>query len=164
MLKMVSRLFTLLVFVLMRVIPESSLAATIDQARPESSEKNLLIEATAGQVWLPEDEVFELGLDVEFFPTKFAHHLSLGLSAEVEFEENNEFYLGPLLSYYQNHYKVFTSAGLQGHDHHWRLKTRLGVGKEFYLTEDLIFVPGAFVDFIDDETHYALNFGFAKEF
>jgi hypothetical protein len=110
-------------------------------------------------------EVFEIGLDYEYFLPGWQHHLSFGVASEIEFLQNDEFYLGPLVSLYYFHTKVFYTTGIQTNfsgKAYW--KNRLGFGYEFFLEEHFIVVPTIAVDRAEGEFHRAFSLGFAWEF
>lgn len=146
----------IIILSLLLLLPVSLLA--------NSSPYHQLIELTAGKIWTQHDQFYELGLDYEYFPRKFDHHLSFGIATELEFEEENEFFVGPLVSIYYHLVKYFLTTGLQGHDSYWRLKTRMGIGYEFYIKQNLILVPNLTADYIDQEIHPGISLGLAHEF
>jgi hypothetical protein len=123
-----------------------------------------LAEFTFGKVWATHEQFLEIGLDFEYFPDQFSHRLSFGLASEIEFEKENEFYAGPLVSIYLSHVKVFLTSGLQGHNSFWRLKTRGGIGYDFHLPNEYLIIPNLTLDFIDHEMHPGVNIGLAKMF
>lgn len=123
-----------------------------------------LAEITLGNVWAVDEQFAEMGLDLEYFPERYSHFFSFGLASEIEFEKDKEFYTGPLVSYYHSQKKIYITAGLQGHDSYWRLKSRVGAGYDFHLSHAYMIIPNITVDFIDSETHPGLSVGVARKF
>lgn len=130
----------------------------------DSEAYDKLVEITLGNVWTPSEQFVETGLDLEYFPERFSHRLSLGLASEIEFEKEKEFYTGPLVSLYLSEVKIFMTAGLQGHNSYWRLKSRTGIGYDFHLPNEYLIIPNLTFDFIDREIHPGASIGLAKKF
>lgn len=127
-----------------------------------SQANDVLAEVTLGNVWTKKDSFVEMGFDLEYFPSKEGTHFSFGVATEVEFEKENEFYAGPLLSLYLSHFKLFLTSGLQGHESYWRSKTRIGLGYDIILPEEYILIPNVTFDFIDRELHPGFSLGLAR--
>lgn len=123
-----------------------------------------LIELTGGKIWQENGPFNKVGEHWEYFPENFDHHLSFGLASEMEFEERKEFYGGPELSLHFDHVKYFVSAGFQGDDTNWRMKTRTGVGYEFHIQDDLILVPNLTANYFNEELHPGLSLGLTQVF
>lgn len=137
----------------------------LEDSRPQSSGDERLFEVTAGQVKVGEHEIFEVGVDYEYFVPGWEHHLSFGVASEIEFLQKDEYYLGPLVSLYYFHTKAFYTSGIQtdfSGKSYW--KNRVGLGYEFFVKEHVIIVPTIAVDRAEGEYHRAFNIGFAWEF
>lgn len=138
---------------------------SMEESRPLSSGNDQLIEFNFGEVRVKGHEVFEAGIDYEVFTPGFDHHLSFGVASEIEFLTHDEFYLGPMVSLYFFHTKLFYTSGVQTdfkNKTFW--KNRLGLGYEYLAAEHLIFVPTIAVDRSEGEFHRAINLGIALEF
>jgi hypothetical protein len=133
-------------------------------ARAEVWGSDKLAELTYGKIWSKDDQFFEAGFDLEYFLPGFHHRVSVGLASEIEFEDENEFYAGPLVSFYFHEFKAYLTSGLQGHDSYWRVKSRLGAGYEIRLSNDYLLIPNATFDFIDQEIHPGVSLGVARFF
>ena len=114
--------------------------------------------------------MFELGIDFEKFVENTNHHLAIGLASEIVFEREGrferEYYLGPSISTYYHHFKLYFTTGiltdLRG-ENEW--KSRVGVGHEFFFSKrNWLLVPSVALDFLDGKVNPALSLGFAREF
>ncbi|MEM7647145.1 MAG: hypothetical protein AAF203_09565 [Pseudomonadota bacterium] len=135
------------------------------QAQAENHD-NYLIEITTGSVQGEHEKSNDYGIEFETFLSGFHHHLAVGLVAEVETpDDDNILYVGPLVSLYYEHFKVFVSGGWQSHfDHQLMAKLRLGLGYEYELGHHFYLIPSVAQDWVEQESFMATNIGLARTF
>jgi len=137
-----------------------------EKSRPQSIGGDYLLELTLGFVDEGEEDVFEFGIEIERFLDKLEHHCAIGLVLEPGFsDEKKATYMALSMSFYYYHYKAYISSGLlSDFDDENEWKTRLGLGKEFFLARNYILVPALVVDNIRDEFNPGISIGLAHEF
>lgn len=140
-------------------------ADAIDKSRPDSIGGDYLVELNFGTIFHDDLVIYELGLDVERFIDGSAHHFSLGVSTDFEFQgPNRGYFFGPLVTAYFFHSKVFATTGLGidiHHRKHWQ--TRVGGGYEF-IFDDFIVIPMIAYNFSEYSSSYVALLGLAHEF
>ena len=144
----------------------SSITSAKERARPNSKGGNYLFEINSSVVFEGSEELFELGFDLERFVEGANHHFALGLASELSFTEgNNDYYLGPLFSFYYHHFKAFFTTGvLTDFDEKVEWKSRLGLGYEFVFAYHFVFIPSVSVDYLEGNLYPVLGAGVACEF
>lgn len=144
----------------------ASAAYSIEKSRPDSIGGDYLFELNIGLALEEEEDVEEVGFDVERFLDGSEHHFSIGFATELEFKDHGEeIFLAPLFSVYYFHMKLFLASGLlTDFDEENEWKTRLGLGYEFFLKGEYLLIPIVAIDYIDSEFSPALGLGLAHEF
>ena len=153
--------FSILIFAFL-MTPHWLLAK--DFARPESHGGDWLLEFTTELSFLYDVGEPGLGLDLEYFVPGTEHHFSVGLSTDVEFTKSfTQYFVGPLVSGYYRHFKVFWTSGVVSENFNRNLrKHRLGLGYE--IIGDLIYVPSVSYDKVGNHEGISIIFGVAHEF
>lgn len=142
----------------------SSTVLARDLSRPESPGGDQLVEVNLGIFIEGEQTEPELGFDYEYFVSGTEHHLSVGAATDVSFgESHTEFYLGPLVSGYYHHFKLFWTSGVstanfvEAHERH-----RTGLGYEIF--DSVIYVPSLAYEKNGDKEGVVVMLGVAQEF
>jgi hypothetical protein len=112
------------------------------------------------------EDIFEIGIDFEKFLEGTNHHFSIGIATEVDFKNHkNDYYFGPLFSFYYIHTKTFFSTGvLTDFEGNNEWKSRLGLGYELVLANHLLVIPYIAIDYVNDEINPTAGIGIAYEF
>jgi len=149
------------------VVLISTPASAREDSRPNSIGGDYIFEVVSGFISEEQKTNFELGFDFETFIPGTDHHISLGLSSEIEFSdhERRRYFFGPLLSYYYRHFKIFLSSGMQtDFDEYEKWKSRIGLGYEVVWLKHWLVVPTIAMDHVEGKLYPAYSIGLACEF
>lgn len=112
--------------------------------RPNSIKGNYIFEINYGLIF-EKESVSEYGFDLECFLDESNHSYSIGFA--TEFEKNN-YYIAPLFSFYEDHFKYFFSIGALVESHTTSYaKLKFGIGYEVFMQDQWIFIPSFNVDY-----------------
>jgi|GEM_PF-2608160 len=137
-----------------------------EQSRPDSIGGEYVLELNTGVAFEDSEDNLEVGIDFEKFVNGSRHHFSIGLATEIDFRELDEaYFLGPLLSAYYFHFKLFLTTGiLTNFEEYNEWKTRMGLGYEIVWLEEWIIVPTLSIDSVENRLNLAASLGLAWEF
>jgi hypothetical protein len=130
-----------------------------------SKETHHLIEFVIANTHSDEKDLTTFGIEYEFFPEVYHRHFSIGISTDIEWDSDDEYYIGPLFTYYPIHeFKIFYSIGPFWNSQSTYTLQRIGIGYEHRVAEHDYIVPTFNYDFVNDETHIVLGVGYAHTF
>lgn len=135
-----------------------------EESRPKSIGGDYVVEVNIGRFFQEDEEIFEAGFDLEYFLPGYHHHLSIGFTTEIEFEDEDRFFFAPLISYYYHHFKFFLASGISTRFHESEWKNKLGIGYEYFVDKDWILIPSIAYDRVNEENGISVAIGIGHEF